>query len=65
MYVDEILADCADADSVRVALEAADKSLGKTPLECVLYNSARPGSSHFFDFEAEALKADLQVSHAS
>lgn len=63
--VDEIVADCADADSVGTALKAADRSLGQTPLECVLCNSARPGSSHFFDFEAERLEADLQVSHAS
>ena len=63
--VDEIVADCADAESVRKALEAADKSLGQTPLECILYNSARPGSSDFFDFPAETLTADLQVSCSS
>jgi NAD(P)-dependent dehydrogenase (short-subunit alcohol dehydrogenase family) len=62
VHVDEIAVDCADAESVRVALEAVDKSLGQTPLECVLYNAARLGPSHFFDFPAESLEADLQVS---
>ena len=62
VHVYEIVADCANAESVHRALEAADKSLGQTPLECILYNSARPGSSHFFDFSAGSLAADLQVS---
>jgi NAD(P)-dependent dehydrogenase (short-subunit alcohol dehydrogenase family) len=62
VHVEEIAVDCADADSVRGALETVDKSLGQTPPECVLYNAARLGPSHLFDFPAESLKADLQVS---
>jgi NAD(P)-dependent dehydrogenase (short-subunit alcohol dehydrogenase family) len=65
VHIDEIVVDCADADSVRRALETVDDSLGQTPLECVLYNAARLGPSHFFDFPAERLGADLQVSPAS
>jgi NAD(P)-dependent dehydrogenase (short-subunit alcohol dehydrogenase family) len=64
-HVDEIVLDCAEAGSVRRALEAVDNSLGQTPLECVLYNAARLGPSHFFDFSAESLEADLQVGPAS
>lgn len=59
--VQEITVDAADSDSVRQALEKANKALGDTPLEFVLFNAARLGPSKFFDFSAEELEADFKV----
>jgi NAD(P)-dependent dehydrogenase (short-subunit alcohol dehydrogenase family) len=59
--VQAITVDAADTDSVRQALEKADEALGGTPLEFVLFNTARTGPSKFFDFSAEELEADLRV----
>jgi NAD(P)-dependent dehydrogenase (short-subunit alcohol dehydrogenase family) len=59
--VQEITVDAADTDSVRQALEKAGEALGETPLEIVLFNTARTGPSKFFDFSAEELEADLRV----
>ena len=59
--VQEITVDAADTDSVRQALEKANEALGETPLEFVLFNTARTGPSEFFDFSAEELEADLRV----
>lgn len=59
--VEEIILDAADPKSVADALREADRSLESTQLECVLYNSARPGTSHFFEFSEEDFQADLRV----
>ena len=59
--VQGITVDAADTDSARQALEKADEALGATPLEFVLFNTARTGPSKFFDFSAEELEADLRV----
>ena len=59
--VQEITVDAADADSVRQALGEANEALGETPLEVVLFNTARTGPSKFFDFSVEELEADLMV----
>jgi NAD(P)-dependent dehydrogenase (short-subunit alcohol dehydrogenase family) len=61
--VQEITVDAADTDSVRQALEKANEALGGTPLEFVLFNTARTGPSKFFDFSAEDLEADLRVRY--
>jgi NAD(P)-dependent dehydrogenase (short-subunit alcohol dehydrogenase family) len=62
--VHEITVDAADTASVRQALERANEALGETPLEFVLFNTARTGPSKFFDFSAEDLEADLRVCTA-
>jgi NAD(P)-dependent dehydrogenase (short-subunit alcohol dehydrogenase family) len=59
--VREIAVDAANTDSVRQALEKANDALGETPLEVVLFNTARTGPSKFFDFTVEELEADLRV----
>jgi NAD(P)-dependent dehydrogenase (short-subunit alcohol dehydrogenase family) len=59
--VREITVDAADTDSVRQALEKANEALGETPLEVVLFNTARLGPSKFFDFSVEEFEADLRV----
>jgi NAD(P)-dependent dehydrogenase (short-subunit alcohol dehydrogenase family) len=59
--VQEITVDAADTDSVRQALEKANEALGETPLEAVLFNTARLGPSKFFDFSVEEFEADLRV----
>lgn len=59
--VQEIIIDAADSKTVDSALCQADQNLGDTELECVLYNSARPGTSQFFDFEVENFETDLRV----
>ena len=63
--VREITVDAADLDSVRQALESANEALGETPLEFVLFNTARTGPSKFFDFSAEELEADLRVRNTN
>jgi NAD(P)-dependent dehydrogenase (short-subunit alcohol dehydrogenase family) len=63
--VREITVDAADLDSVRQALESANEALGETPLEFVLFNTARTGPSKFFDFSAEELEADLRVRYTN
>jgi len=63
--VQEITVDAADLDSVQRALESANEALVDTPLEFVLFNTARTGPSKFFEFSAEELEADLRVRNTN
>jgi NAD(P)-dependent dehydrogenase (short-subunit alcohol dehydrogenase family) len=54
--------DLSNPDNVSGAVKIVEESLGATLLECVLYNAARTGSSHFFEFSSQNLEKDIKVN---
>ncbi|KPI38304.1 uncharacterized protein AB675_12075 [Cyphellophora attinorum] len=60
--VKDIAIDLGNPESVEVILQKVQQSLGDTLLECVLYNAARTGKSHFFNFPSENLENDLKIA---
>ncbi|KAK4494929.1 hypothetical protein PRZ48_014285 [Zasmidium cellare] len=63
--VSTVTIDLADTENVCKALGEVEKELGDTPLEAVLYNAARVGTSKILKFEAEGLERDLRISVVS
>jgi NAD(P)-dependent dehydrogenase (short-subunit alcohol dehydrogenase family) len=54
--------DLADGHTVKSALKDLEAKLQGRPLECVLYNAARVGTSQLSEWSDEEYERDLRVS---
>lgn len=59
--VEIVTIDLSDSNSVRDALQEVGRRIEGTPLECVLFNAARIGSSKMLEWTPEQLENDLKV----
>ncbi|MCJ1328542.1 hypothetical protein MMC10_005219 [Thelotrema lepadinum] len=62
ILVDSVFVDASDTKLLKQALEEVRERLGKTQLECILFNAARVGPSKLMDFPVEDIEKDFQLA---